>query len=58
MYVLDGYSHKEISEKLGTSTGTSKSNLARARMILKEKIEKEKNKAIIGFIICFTQDLI
>lgn len=41
LYVLDGYSHKEISEMLGTSTGTSKSNLARARMILKERIEKE-----------------
>lgn len=40
MYVLDGYSHKEISEHLGTSQGTSKSNLARARMILKEKIKK------------------
>ncbi|MEW2920711.1 MULTISPECIES: RNA polymerase sigma factor [Flavobacteriaceae] len=42
LYVLDGYSHKEISEMLGTSTGTSKSNLARAKMILREKIEKEK----------------
>ncbi|MBT8185012.1 MAG: sigma-70 family RNA polymerase sigma factor [Eudoraea sp.] len=41
MYVLDGYSHKEISQELGTSTGTSKSNLARARMILKEKIKKK-----------------
>lgn len=41
LYVLDGYSHKKISDMLGTSTGTSKSNLARARMILKEKIEKE-----------------
>ena len=41
LYVLDGYSHKEIAELLGTSVGTSKSNLARARMILKEKIEKE-----------------
>ncbi len=41
MYVLDGYTHKEISEALGTSLGTSKSNLARARMILKEKIKKE-----------------
>jgi RNA polymerase sigma-70 factor (ECF subfamily) len=40
MYVLDGYSHKEISEQLGTSPGTSKSNLARARMILKERIKK------------------
>ncbi|MBT8188658.1 MAG: RNA polymerase sigma factor [Croceitalea sp.] len=42
LYVLDGYSHKEISKLLGTSTGTSKSNLARARMILKAKIDKEK----------------
>ena len=41
LYVMDGHSHKEISEMLGTSTGTSKSNLARARMILKEKIVKE-----------------
>lgn len=41
LYVLDGYSHQEISDLLGTSTGTSKSNLARARMILREKIEKE-----------------
>lgn len=42
LYVLDGYSHKEISEQLGTSTGTSKSNLARARMILREKIKNQK----------------
>ncbi|NVN17007.1 sigma-70 family RNA polymerase sigma factor [Muricauda sp. HICW] len=42
LYVLDGYSHKEISEMLGTSTGTSKSNLARAKAILREKIEKAK----------------
>ncbi|MBT8320162.1 MAG: RNA polymerase sigma factor [Eudoraea sp.] len=42
LYVLDGYSHKEISELLGTSLGTSKSNLARARMILREKIKNEK----------------
>ncbi len=41
MYVLDGYSHKEISSALGTSPGTSKSNLARARTILKEKIKKQ-----------------
>lgn len=58
MYVLDGYTHKEISEELGTSTGTSKSNLARARMILKEKIENKQNKAIIGFLLFFLQDLI
>ncbi len=40
LYVIDGYSHKEIAEMLEITTGTSKSNLARARMILKEKIEK------------------
>ena len=39
LYVLDGFSHKEIAEMLNISTGTSKSNLARARVILKEKIE-------------------
>lgn len=39
LYVIDGYSHKEIAEMLEITTGTTKSNLARARMILKEKIE-------------------
>ena len=39
LYVLDGYSHKEISEMLRIAEGTSKSNLARARAILKQKIE-------------------
>lgn len=51
MYVLDGYSHKEIGALLGTSPGTSKSNLARARMILKEKIETKRNIAIIGILL-------
>jgi len=39
LYVIDGYSHKEIAEMLSITDGTSKSNLARARMILKEKID-------------------
>jgi RNA polymerase sigma-70 factor (ECF subfamily) len=39
LYVLDGYAHKEIGEMMGISDGTSKSNLARARMILKTKVE-------------------
>ena len=39
LYVLDGYSHKEISKMLQIAEGTSKSNLARARAILKRKIE-------------------
>jgi len=39
LYALDGYSHKEIAEMLDITTGTTKSNLARARMILKNKVE-------------------
>ncbi|MFP2997881.1 sigma-70 family RNA polymerase sigma factor [Spongiivirga sp. MCCC 1A20706] len=46
LYVLDGYSHKEIGQMMGISDGTSKSNLARARNILKEKIELLQEKKI------------
>lgn len=38
LYEMDNYSHKEISEMLSISENTSKSNLHRAKMILKEKI--------------------
>jgi RNA polymerase sigma factor (sigma-70 family) len=37
--VIDGYSHQEIADALKISVGTSKSNLSRAKAILKEKIE-------------------
>jgi len=40
MYVIEGYSHKEIAMQLGISEGASKSQLSRARAILKEKIIK------------------
>lgn len=46
LYVTDGYSHKEIAEMLGITDGTSKSNLARARMILKDKIEAHQGKRL------------
>ena len=42
LYVLDGYSHKDIAEMLEINIGTSKSNLARARLILKQTIEDYK----------------
>ena len=42
LYVLDGYSHKEIAIMLNINVGTSKSNLARARHILKQTIEDYK----------------
>lgn len=41
MYVIEGYSHKEISEALGISEVTSRSQLQRARVMLQKKI-KEK----------------
>jgi len=40
MYALDGFSHKEIAKKLGISEGTSKSQLAKARRMLKSRIEE------------------
>lgn len=40
LYVIDGYSHKEIAEKLGIKEGTSKSNLQDARRRLQYMISK------------------
>lgn len=39
LYVVEGYSHKEIGEMLGISEGTSKSQLARAKGALKKLLE-------------------
>jgi RNA polymerase sigma factor (sigma-70 family) len=36
LYALEGYSHKEIAEKLKISEGTSKSQVNRARQLLKQ----------------------
>jgi RNA polymerase sigma-70 factor (ECF subfamily) len=44
LYVLDGYSHKEISELLKITIGTSKSNLNRARALLKDRVTTYKKK--------------
>src|SRR4051812_29504775 len=40
LYVVEGYSHKEIGEQLNISEGTSKSQLARARSILQRKVKE------------------
>jgi len=45
MYAIDGNSHAEIAQQLGISEGTSKSQLSRAREILKQHI-REKQKSI------------
>ena len=44
MHVIEGYSHKEIADILGINEGTSKSQLARAKGVLKKSVEKRLNK--------------
>ncbi len=41
LYAIEGYSHKEIAEKLNISIGTSKSNFAKARMNLKKQLSEK-----------------
>ncbi|MBV6646944.1 MAG: sigma-70 family RNA polymerase sigma factor [Cyclobacteriaceae bacterium] len=43
MYVIDGYKHEEIADKLQISVNTSKTNLLRARENLKKMIVKSSN---------------
>ncbi len=40
LYAIEGYSHKEIGAMLNISEGASKSQLSRARTILKEMVNK------------------
>lgn len=47
LYVIDGFKHREIAEMLDISVGTSKSQLNRARKLMKQKLTehiKTKNK--------------
>jgi len=43
LYAIEGYTHKEIAERLKISEGTSKSQYSRARTLLKSKIEEGSN---------------
>lgn len=44
MYAFEQYSHKEIAEQLGISSGTSMSQLSRAKVMLKSMIMDYKKK--------------
>jgi RNA polymerase sigma factor (sigma-70 family) len=47
LYVVEGYTHKEISDMLNISEGTSKSQLSRAKVILQDLVKnfiEERNK--------------
>jgi RNA polymerase sigma-70 factor (ECF subfamily) len=44
MYVVEGYTHKEIADSLGISEGTSKSQLSRAKLILQNLVQTHIEK--------------
>lgn len=49
MYAIEGYSHKEIGEIMSISEGASKSQLSRARAILKEMVNKTEEAKYENF---------
>jgi RNA polymerase sigma-70 factor (ECF subfamily) len=53
MYEIEGYSHKEIAEKLDISVGTSKSQLYKAKLTLKSLIKRSLPSVVILFFILF-----
>jgi RNA polymerase sigma factor (sigma-70 family) len=42
LYVIDGYSHAEIAKMLNISESTSKSQLSRAKEILRQRLKEKK----------------
>lgn len=44
LYVMEGYSHKEIADELNINEGTSKSNLAKAKRNLRQLLEQKNAK--------------
>jgi RNA polymerase sigma-70 factor (ECF subfamily) len=44
LYVVDGYSHKEIAEQLGIAEGTSRSQFFKARNLLQQKLKQDYGK--------------
>jgi RNA polymerase sigma factor (sigma-70 family) len=41
LFAIEGFSHQEIAAQLGISEGTSKSQYARARKLLQERLQRE-----------------
>jgi RNA polymerase sigma factor (sigma-70 family) len=44
LYAIEGYQHNEIAQLLGISEGTSKSQYSRAKMLLRQMLEKQQSK--------------
>ena len=50
LYAIEGFSHREIGRKLGISENTSKSQLSRARALLRKRllsIQKSMNEKVL-----------
>lgn len=47
LHVIEGYSHPEIAKMLGITTGTSKSNLSKARAHLQKALTAENTETIL-----------
>ena len=43
MYAIEGYSHKEISDILGISESTSRTQFSRARLWLQSRLNEMEN---------------
>ncbi len=43
LYAIEGYNHREIAELLEISEGTSKSQYARAKQLLRDKLQKDND---------------
>ena len=57
LYGIEGYEHREIADMRGCSTGTSKSQLHRSRLRLRELLQKDQNNGTPGKTLsanCFT----
>lgn len=50
LYVVDGYSHEEIASLLGIDAGSSRSQLSRAKQVLKKKIQQFHKGDCYGII--------
>ena len=44
LYVLEGFTHKEIADMLGITESTSRTQLSRGRIWLQDRIEKMYGK--------------
>jgi len=46
LYAIEGFQHEEIAEMLGIQSGTSRSQLVKARMLLQKQILQLQKVAV------------